>query len=141
MRVGWGGAFCGGEQYISWISGRDLAAAVIFLLERKDLDGPFNLCAPEPIPNREFMARLRAELGVSAGLPVASWMATIGAYFLQTDPELMRKSRRVVPRLLLEAGFEFQDATWSEAVGPMVRRWAERRETGRLNPVLGSVQA
>jgi NAD dependent epimerase/dehydratase family enzyme len=50
-------------------------------------------------------------------------MLEVGALVLQTETELVLKSRRVVPRRLLEAGFEFRFPEWSVAAVELVRRW------------------
>jgi len=41
-------------------------------------------------------------------LPAASWMLEVGAFFLRTETKLIIKSRRVIPRRLLESGFQFR---------------------------------
>ncbi|MFI9387257.1 TIGR01777 family oxidoreductase [Kutzneria sp. NPDC052558] len=121
-RYGLGGAVAGGRQHVSWIHEQDFARAVLFLLEREDLDGPVNLAAPNPLPHKEFMATMRAACGVPAGLPATRWMAELGAFALRTDTELLLKSRRVVPGRLQDAGFRFDFPRWSEAAFDLVAR-------------------
>jgi uncharacterized protein (TIGR01777 family) len=118
-----GGAIGGGEQFVSWIHDRDFVRAVLFLLERDELDGPVNLASPNPLPQRELMAALRAAWGARVGLPATKWMAEIGAFFLRTDTELLLKSRRVVPGRLLGAGFRFELPEWPAAARDLVTRW------------------
>ena len=114
-RAGLGGKAASGRQYISWIHDRDFAQAVDFLVRRNDLEGCVNVCAPGPLPNCEFMQVLRNACGARIGLPAARWMLELGAIFLRTETELILKSRRVVPRRLLEAGFNFEFPRWPEA--------------------------
>jgi NAD dependent epimerase/dehydratase family enzyme len=121
-RLGLGGAIAGGRQYVSWIHERDFVRAVDFLIERDDIAGPVNLAAPEPLPQRDFMAALRAAWGAPFGLPATAWMAEIGAWLLRTDTELVQKSRRVVPGRLLDAGFTFEFPRWPEAARDLVDR-------------------
>src|SRR5262245_32799292 len=113
---GLGGSAGSGRQFISWIHEDDFFSAVDFLIVRPDLDGPVNVCSPNPLPNREFMAAFRKACGVPVGLPAAQWMLEIGAFFMRTETELILKSRRVVPRRLLEAGFRFHYPQWQDAV-------------------------
>ena len=122
-RWGLGGAIAGGQQYVSWIHDRDFVRAVELLIEREDLEGPVNLAAPGPLPQREFMAALRAAWGRRIGLPATGWMAEIGAFFLRTDTELLLKSRRVIPGRLLDAGFSFELPDWPVAARDLVDRW------------------
>ncbi|WP_148613517.1 TIGR01777 family oxidoreductase [Nocardioides rubriscoriae] len=121
-RLGLGGAVAGGRQHVSWIHGDDFARAVLFLLERDDLEGPVNLAAPDPVPQRELMRTLRRAWGRRPGLPATRWMAGLGAWALRSDPELLLKSRRVVPGRLLEAGFVFEHPTWDGAAADLVAR-------------------
>ncbi len=121
-----GGAIAGGRQYVSWIHDLDFVRAVLFLLEGS-LEGPVNLAAPHPLPQRVFMAALRKAWGTRIGLPASKWMVEIGAFFLRTDTELLLKSRRVIPGRLQEAGFHFEHPEWGEAARDLVLRWRERR--------------
>jgi len=126
-RRGLGGAIGGGRQYVSWIHDGDFVRAIDFLIERADLEGAVNLTAPGPLPQRDFMAALRAAWGRRVGLPATRWMAEIGAFVLRTDTELLLKSRRVIPTRLLEAGFRFDWPAWPDAVRDLVERWKRAR--------------
>ena len=121
-RLGLGGPIAGGAQYFSWIHGRDLARAVIWLLDRDDVQGAVNLAAPEPLPQREFMRALRAAAGVPFGLGGSRWMIEIAAALHRTDTELLLKSRRVVPSRLLDAGFRFDFPSWPAAARDLIAR-------------------
>ena len=120
--VGLGGPAAGGSQYVSWIHEHDFLQAIKFLLDRPDLNGAVNVCAPNPIPQREFMAALRQARGVRVGLPATRWMLKAGAWALRTDTELILKSRRVVPRRLLDAGFTFAFPTWAAAAEDLLSK-------------------
>lgn len=122
VRKGLGGKAGSGRQFVSWIHERDFVRAVEFLIARDDMDGPVNICSPNPLPNREFMAILRQACGMPFGLPVTRWMLEIGALFMRTETELILKSRRVVPRRLLEAGFAFEYPEWQDAAPDLCRR-------------------
>jgi len=67
-----------------------------------------NVVAPTPLTNRALMAAFRRACGVRVGLPATAWMLEIGSFFLRTETELVIKSRRVVPKRLQDAGFEFR---------------------------------
>jgi hypothetical protein len=124
VRLGLGGPVAGGRQYVSWIHDADFVAAVMFLLEN-DLAGPVNLAAPDPVTQAELMSGLRHAWGGWAGrvgLPATAGMAGLGAWAMRSDPELLLKSRRVVPGRLLDAGFGFSHPTWSRAAEDLVAR-------------------
>ena len=125
VRYGLGGRAGNGKQYVSWIHDYDFVRAVTWLIEHDELEGPVNLAAPNPVPNREFMRTLREAWGISFGLPANSWMLEIGARVLQTETELILKSRRVIPDRLLQAGFGFEFPNWMEAARDLCARWRE----------------
>jgi NAD dependent epimerase/dehydratase family enzyme len=54
-------------------------------------------------------------------------MLEIGAVFLRTETELVLKSRRVVPGLLLRNGFCFRYPSWPEAARELCASWRAMR--------------
>ena len=125
VRAGLGGTQGNGRQDVSWIHETDYARALEFLIQSEEIEGPVNLAAPNPLPNREFMAALREAWEMPNGLPAPAPLLAIGMFFLRTEPELVLKSRRAVPGRLLDAGFEFEFPDWPEAAAgprpPMAR--------------------
>jgi hypothetical protein len=130
VRAGLGGTQGNGHQLVSWMHESDYARALEFLMNHEDIDGPVNLSAPHPLPNREFMAALREAWEMPNGLPAPAALLKIGMFFLRTEPELVLKSRYVVPGRLLDAGFQFEFPTWPEAAADLVRQWRKGREQG-----------
>jgi uncharacterized protein (TIGR01777 family) len=122
-RFGLGGPIASGAQFISWIHDLDFIRAVEFVMAHEELTGVINLASPNPLPQRDFMRVLRAACGMPIGLPATQWMVGIGAWLLRTETELILKSRRVVPKRLTDAGFNFEFAEWAEASRDLVSRW------------------
>lgn len=114
-RKGLGGTLGNGRQYVSWIHELDFYRSVDWIIRHPTIEGPVNICSPEPVPNRDFMAGVRDAVGVGFGMPAREWMLEIGAFFLRTETELLLKSRRVVPSKLLQSGFEFRYPKWDVA--------------------------
>jgi len=126
VRWGLGGPSGPGTQYISWIHDVDFVRAIEFLIQREDMEGIVNLASPCPERNREFMCILRRTYCTSyIGLPAPSWALRIGALFMATETELILKSRRVIPKRLLDAGFEFHFPNWRGACQDLINRWRE----------------
>jgi uncharacterized protein (TIGR01777 family) len=123
VRRGFGGTAGDGRQYISWVHERDFIRAVSWIAGRDHLDGAVNIASPHPLPNREFMATLRRAWGARVGLPATKWMLEIGAVLLGTETELVLKSRRVVPRRLLDDGFTFEYPRFDDAARELCQRW------------------
>lgn len=123
VRLGLGGRAGNGKQYVSWIHEVDFVRAIDWIMARDHLNGPINLAAPNPIPNAEFMRDLRQASGVWFGLPATNWMLEAGAFLMRTETELILKSRRVTPGVLLNDGFAFEFPTWSTAAEDLCQKW------------------
>jgi uncharacterized protein (TIGR01777 family) len=120
VQLGLGGRAGSGRQCVSWIHHTDFARAIDFLIINPQLQGPINVCSPNPLPYTGFMSHLRDASGVPIGLPAARWMLELGAFFLRTETELILKSRRVIPRILLDSGFAFRYPDWSSAARDLI---------------------
>jgi len=131
VKFGLGGAAGDGRQYMSWIHDQDFANAVLWLIEHEEMEGPVNLAAPNPLINSEFMRVLRSAWGMPFGLPATEWMLELGAFVLQSETELILKSRRVVPARLLQSGFAFQFPAWPDAARELCRRARENGAVAR----------
>ena len=131
VRRGLGGSAGDGRQYVSWIHYVDFVEAIRWLIGHDTVEGLVNVAAPNPLPNAEFMRVLREAWGTPIGLPAARWMLAVGAIFLHTETELILKSRRVIPRRLLEEGFVFKYPTWPTAAHDLCRQWIALRTGSR----------
>jgi NAD dependent epimerase/dehydratase family enzyme len=95
---------------------------VDWLIRHEEIEGAVNLAAPEPLANDEFISVLGKACGAHFGMPVAEWMVKAGAFLMRTEPELVLKSRRVVPARLLESGFTFDYPQWPAAARELCAR-------------------
>jgi uncharacterized protein (TIGR01777 family) len=127
VRRGLGGAMGSGSQMVSWIHESDFLNAVDFLIAHEEFSGVVNLAAPNPLPNRDFMRALREAWGTHIGMPAPAWLIEIGTFLMRTESELVLKSRWVLPRRLLDAGFGFQFPEWASAARDLVSRWRIKR--------------
>ncbi|WP_426320492.1 epimerase [Microbacterium sp. E-13] len=96
-----------GRQRFSWIHIDDVVGAVRFLRDHPAITGPVNLSAPHASDNSRLMAALRRTVGAPVGLPAWRFMLEPAMWALRTEPELVLKSRWVVPETLTTAGYEF----------------------------------
>jgi uncharacterized protein (TIGR01777 family) len=97
-----------GNQFISWVHIKDFVKTIEFLIEKTDMSGVINCAAPKPLINKEFMSKLRKALKISIALPMPTWLLSFGAILIQTESELILKSRKVVSKKLKDAGFVFE---------------------------------
>ena len=107
VKFGLGGVQGKGIQKFSWIHIEDLFEIVQFLKDREELSGVFNCSSPEPVSNRELMKLLRKTMNIPFGLPSPKWILEIGSLLINTETELVLKSRWVLPDRLEREGYEF----------------------------------
>jgi uncharacterized protein (TIGR01777 family) len=111
---GLGGRLGSGQQWMPWIHLADEVAAIIFALESEDLSGPLNLCAPNPVTNREFTKRLGGTLDRPAfcHAPGPLLSLILGGF----AKEGLLASCRALPVGLEEQGFNFKFPTLQSAL-------------------------
>lgn len=117
-----GGALGSGRQWFPWIHLHDLVMAYDFLISRKDLDGPFNLCSPNPVRNEQLTRALGDVLGKPTKMNVPKFVLKAAAGELAS---VLLASQKAVPARLLEAGFRFQYPKIQEALTDLVRKYSQ----------------
>ena len=100
-----GGPLGSGRQWFSWVHMHDLAEAFLFLLGRKEISGAVNLCAPNPVRNKDLAKAIGKVLHRPSFLPTPGFMIRL---ILGEFGSVLLKGQRVLPRRLLEAGFKFR---------------------------------
>lgn len=106
-QLGFGGKNGSGNQFVSWIHELDFARAIAFIIDN-EITGNVNVVSPRPMRNVDFMRKLRKAMGIPFGIPISQSMLNIGARIIQTEPELVLKSRNVIPKRLTENVFTFE---------------------------------
>ncbi|MGY6274557.1 TIGR01777 family oxidoreductase [Methylomonas sp. MgM2] len=105
FRFGLGGRLGSGEQWMSWIHVDDWVAIVRTMIENRDMRGPYNAAAPNPVRNREFSATLAALLNRPMLLPMPEQALKL---ILGEMATLVLGSQRVMPQRLLSHDFKFK---------------------------------
>jgi len=105
FKLGMGGPIGSGRQWMPWVHIDDQIAAIDFLLNREDAQGPYNACAPSPVRNRDFAKTLAAILHRPAFMP----MPAIALRLLMGELSiLLLGGQRAHPSRLQDAGFIFR---------------------------------
>ena len=117
FKFGLGGKLGSGKQWWSWITLHDQIKAMIFLLNSK-IEGAVNLVTPNPVTNQQFTAALAHALKRPALFPAPAFAlrALLGGF----STELLG-SKRVMPQVLTNAGFEFDYPHVSNALNELVK--------------------
>jgi hypothetical protein len=105
FRAGAGGRLGSGRHYFPWIHREDVAAACQWLVDQPQARGAYNVGAPNPVTNAEFTRALGRALGRPTVLPMPA--AALKLLFGEMS-ELLLVSDRMLPKRLLDAGFQFR---------------------------------
>jgi len=109
-----------GRQYMSWISMEDALSGILHILNHPSINGPVNLTAPNPVPNKEFSDILASVFNRKVYFTMPKWVASI--LWGQMGQETLLASARVLPQKLLDTGFSFQHKTLLSALKTMLGR-------------------
>ena len=106
FKRGAGGKLGSGKQYWSFISMRDEIAAIKFVISNSQISGPVNLTAPTPATNAEVTTAMSKVFNRPKLFPVPSF--ALKSLLGEFSQEVLG-SARVIPQVLIDAGFVFQD--------------------------------
>lgn len=121
VKFGLGGTQASGIQKVSWIHELDFARVLEFFIQHEHLKGTFNLSSPKPTNNKALMEAFRKAMKIPFGISQPEWLVKLGAKLIGTEPELVLKSRNVIPERLLKYGFDFQFTNIEKALSDLLR--------------------
>lgn len=105
FKLGLGGPIGNGGQYMSWIHIDDMVRGIITLMNDQQLNGVFNLTAPEPVTNKEFSSILAKTINKPCFITTPTLIMKI---MLGEMSSLIVYGQRVIPVKLQSAGFKFK---------------------------------
>ncbi len=116
FKFGLGGKLGSGKQWWSWITLHDQIRAMIFLMNSQ-IEGAVNIATPNPVTNKEFTAALAHALKRPAFFPAPAFAlrASLGGF----SSEILG-SKKILPKVLLDNGFEFDYPFVSNALTALV---------------------
>lgn len=117
FKLGMGGSLGDGMQYFAWIHMLDVCRAMDFAIENKELSGPCNLSAPNPVTMNELANTMGDVLNRPTFMRVPEFVikSVLGEV---SDAAL--DSLRTRPKQLQQTGFEFRFKYLREALGDIV---------------------
>lgn len=99
-----GGPFGTGDQPWPWVHWVDVVGAIRWALQN-DLEGTYNLCAPDPVDAGRFHAMLNLELGRLHSMPIPAWALRL---WFRDATAVLTGGQQALPDKLLKAGYRFQ---------------------------------
>ena len=118
FKLGLGGPWGDGTQWWSWIHITDEVGLIMHILDRQ-LDGAFNLTAPNPVTVSEFARAMGKALRRPALMRVPAPFLRLA---LGEAADVMLALQRVVPGRALESGYRFRFPTIEEALADILGR-------------------
>jgi uncharacterized protein len=106
FKLGVGGVVGSGKQWMSWVSLDDVVGIVNYVLENETLRGAVNVASPNPVTNEEFTRTFGEVLYRPTFLPLPEF--AVNLVFGEMGDALLIDSTKVVPKRLLDAGYEFK---------------------------------
>jgi uncharacterized protein len=106
FRLGLGGPFGKGENWMSWIHRDDLVRLIAQAIADKTISGPLNGTAPHPVTGQQFAQGLGRVLHrpVLLRIPAFPLKLVLGDF----ARELLLGGQRVVPTKAVQSGFAFR---------------------------------
>ena len=104
-----GGAAGSGQQGVPWIHHHDVVEVFVQAIQRTDMTGTYNVCAPDPVTNADFMREMRHSLIRPWCPPAPAFMVKwVAHHVMETDPQLILGGRSCSPSRLLQQDFPFE---------------------------------
>ena len=105
FKIGMGSILGDGQQIISWVHIDDVIGAIVFLLNRPDLTGAFNLTSPNPVSQKQFATLLAQTLHRPLWLTIPAKIITL--LLGEMGDCLLLQGQRVLPKRLIDEGYTF----------------------------------
>lgn len=106
FKLGLGGRFGSGKQWMSWVTFEDAVEITRLAIENDAVAGPLNVASPNPVRNAEFTRALANAIGRPAIFPAPAFVLRI-ALGEMAEP-LLLSSQRVRPQKLIEMNYAFR---------------------------------
>jgi uncharacterized protein (TIGR01777 family) len=114
IRLGGGAVIGSGRQWVSWISRTDAIRALAWAALHESLSGPLLVSSPSPVRNEEFMRTVAKAMHRPTLVKVPAFAVRL--VFGEMGEETVLSGQKVIPRQLLDSGFEFEHPTLTEAI-------------------------
>ena len=114
-----GGPTGTGNQWLSWIHIHDLIRIITFIIEKGTVSGPINATAPQPVRMKEFCEILGEVMVRPSWLRVPGFILKI---ILGEMSDMLLNGQLVLPKKILDAGFEFRFPTLRKALKEIIQR-------------------
>lgn len=113
-----GGPLGSGRQYYPWIHLKDVIGGIAYLIENANASGVYNLCSPEPVTNKQLAGAIGKALSRPAFVTAPAFAFKLAFGEAST---ILLDGQRVIPKRLLDAGYEFQFSDIQAALSDLLK--------------------
>jgi uncharacterized protein (TIGR01777 family) len=114
FKFGVGGRIGDGKQWMSWVTLEDVVAILRLALIKRELRGPINVVAPEPVRNADFVKELAKAMRRPAIFPAPA--VALRLAMGEMADALLLSSHRAVPQRLTREGYSFASRNLKDAL-------------------------
>ena len=118
FKMGLGGALGSGKQWMPWIHLNDVVRMIDFFVQTWETAGSYNVCAPEPVTNKQFTKAMARAVRRPALFKVPVW--ALDRKYGKELTDMILSSQRAVPKRVLEAGFQFEFPDLDDALDDLL---------------------
>lgn len=119
FQFGIGGKLGSGQQWMSWVTLKDVIGILRMAIENSAMRGPVNVVAPEPMRNAEFTKILAGVMHRPAIFSAPAFALRIAMG--EMADALLLSSQRALPQRLEKFGYQFQDQELAGALTKILR--------------------
>ena len=114
FKFGVGGRIGDGKQWMSWATLEDVVAILRLSLIKRELRGPINVVAPEPVRNADFVKELAKAMHRPAIFPAPA--VALRLAMGEMADALLLSSQRALPQKLTREGYSFASGNLKDAL-------------------------
>jgi uncharacterized protein (TIGR01777 family) len=118
FKLGAGGRLGSGQQWMSWLTLKEVIRMIQFALGNARLSAPVNAVTPNPVQNKEFTRVLAKTLHRPALFPAPSFMLRLALGEMADG--LLLASQKVMPSKLMDAGYSFLQPDLANALSEVL---------------------
>lgn len=120
FKLGAGGRFGDGRQWMSWLTLQETVSIIQFALTTSGLTGPVNAVTPNPVRNSEFTRVLAKTLHRPALFPAPKFALRLALG--EMADALLLSSQKVIPSKLADSGYPFLQPSLAGALADVFRK-------------------
>jgi len=103
--MGFGGPLGSGKQWMSWIHMDDIVGLLLHAAEHAEVEGPLNLCAPDPQRNIDVARAIGHAMHRPSFMPAPAFVLRL---VLGDMADIALASQRILPAKALATGYAFR---------------------------------